>query len=157
MDSRQIWFEPSHASARTGKLVLATMRLSMLFALLAMVCAPARGNSLPALSHSFVFDTMLLAILVLASLVCCLVVVKPSTPAATSESRKALRGKTCEAAVQCNLMSRELAHQDSCPLEAIFFAPSSVRWHSRQTCKHLKAAAKISTLTPCQTCGTNMH
>ena len=36
--------------------------------------------------------------------------------------------------------------------QAIYLAPNSVRWHRVKMCRHLKAAGKINTLTPCKTC-----
>ena len=63
--------------------------------------------------------------------------------------------RVTETGVQCDLLlSHVRPPQEHVQTKgAIYFAPSSVRWHTDRHCRHLKhSSGKISDLTPCKTC-----
>ena len=57
-----------------------------------------------------------------------------------------------DAEVQCSMGHESMQNCEPFADQAIYLAPNSVRWHRVKMCRHLKAAGKINTLTPCKTC-----
>ena len=98
-------------------------------------------------NYSYVFEILVTMTLTFLVSTCWLL---------SGASRSTQRGgNKCftETGVQCDLRIPGSVSEHFPSSGAIYFAPSSVRWHTDRWCKHLKSSgSNVSSLTPCKTC-----